>query len=206
MNRNVNMNLSGNTDEYSVLEFHTPKIEYTRSQLIDLGDAANSQKLNVNVNATKLLEHKIVSKSSANIDDLIGKRATEETVGKNLNDEFWSLATTNNQAVHPDSVTQETSESDYHATLAKAALDNRFVLPFNAKVDRWLNSGQNTSDYAHATCQAACLSSSLVVNNPSTFNANEASSTVSNRSAIRAKLLDKTARVKQNLRNLANNN
>lgn len=203
--KNKDMCSSGNTDEYSVLEFRNqtaPKQEYTRSQLIDLGSDAYAQRIDSNVVSPKLIEKQLVRNHSVKlIDKLDAKTATEQT----FNDEFWSKATTTNQNDHP----KQKFNSDYQAVLANATLDTRFVLPFNtnSKVDHWLNSGQNPSEYANAT--VGDLMDSLADSSDTAVGTNkpeESASTVSTKSAIRAKLLDKTAKVKQTLRNLTNNN
>lgn len=200
------MSSSGNTDEFSVLEFRnrtTPKKEYTRSELIDLGSDAYAQRIDPDVVSSKLIEKQLVRNNRPEkfIDKSGVKTATEQT----FNDDFWSKATTSNQNEHP----KQQFDSDYQAILANATLDNRFALPFNtnSKVDRWLKSGQNPSEYANATVSE--LMGSLTYSSDTAAGTNkpeESASIVSTKSAIRAKLLDKTAKVKQTLRNLTNNN
>lgn len=95
--------------------------------------------------------------------------------------------------------------ANLNVNMEKAA-DDLFDLPLNvnAKVDNWLNSTQ------HPTGPAASRPNPLggppIILYDSSNKMDETSSTVSNKSAIRAKLLDKTARVKQTLRNLTQNN
>lgn len=213
------MNSSGNTDEFSVLEFQPPKIEYTRSQLMDLdtGRAFAS-----NENASKMFESQLVRNSPRNAGILREKLV--DKIGQNFIDDFWSRAKANNQTTaaaagataFPPMTPNEIFDFDYQAALVQAATDDRFGLPnlldeaygnrSNSKVDRWLNTGRNSSEYAHATSRAEPASPAETFNlksaASSTIKADETSSTVSNHSAIRAKLLDKTAKVKQNLRKL----
>ena len=209
-NRN-DMNSSVNTDEYSVLEFQPQKIEYTRSQLMQM--AAKSP-LKMNENTTKIVENNLMRVEGGSANVSVDKGA----VGGNepsFNDDSWNKATTASHATnkYPEPMAHEFFGLDYQAALAKAATDDRFGLPFSAtsKVDRWLNSGQNPSEYAQATYKAEPTvqpvdSFDSRSNTLSTIKADETSSTVSNHSAIRAKLLDKTAKLKQNLRKLTNNN
>lgn len=208
--KNQDVYYPASVDEYSVLEFCNtmPKNEYTRSQLIDLeSNACGFSGDNDNV-VTKLSERDLVrNKAVKFIDKLRSKEAATDAAIKQvtqqlLNDDFWSKATTNNQNESHDS---ESLESDYQAVLTKASIDNRFVLPFSndSKVGRWLNSGQNPSEYADATVNEPVLASAKLsdANQP-----DESASALSAKSALRAKLLDRTAKVKQTLRNLTNNN
>lgn len=207
--KNRNVHSPASVDEYSVLEFRietTPKMEYTRSQLLDLGSNACALNIDNDELSTKLFEKNIVRDGPVKlIDKLNNKTATDAANEQKLNDDFWSKATTSNQNERQGSYSQEQTVSDYQAVLAKAALDNRFVLPFsnNSKVDRWLNSGQNPTEYAKATVNDSVLTSfdPTHANKP-----DESASTISTKSAIRAQLLDRTAKVKQTLRNLTNNN
>lgn len=207
----TNMNSSGNTDEFSVLEFQPQKIEYTRSQLMQM---APKSSLKLIENTTKIVENNLmrVEIGSANVS------VDKVAIGENepsFNDGSWNKTTTASHEInkYPEPMTHEFLDLDYQAALAKAATDDRFVLPFSAssKVDRWLNSGENPNEYAQATCKAESTVQSIDLldsksNTLSTIKADETSSTVSNHSAIRAKLLHKTAKLKQNLRKLANSN
>lgn len=201
-----NLNSSG---EFSMIEIQTPKIGYTRSQLMNLDNASVSsgKPLKLNDNSAKLFESKLQSMRNS---PAISTKPDEPA--QNFNDDFWSKATASNQPKFPDMTPQDTFDFDYHTALAKAATDDRFgMFSASAKVDHWLNSGRNSSEYAQATGHAESIVQpnekfDLNSNMSSTIKPDETSSMVSNQSAIRAKLLDKTAKVKQNLRKLTKNN
>lgn len=201
-----NLNSSG---EFSMIEVQAPKIGYTRSQLMNLDTTTVAGKpLKLNDNSTKLFESKLLSKRNSPAS--VGTKPDEPA--QSFNDDFWSKATAINQPKFPDMTPQDTFDFDYHTELAKAATDDRFgMFSASAKVDRWLNSGRNSSEYAQVTGHAESIVQpneklDLNSNMSSTNKPDETSSMVSNQSAIRAKLLDKTAKVKQNLRKLTKNN
>lgn len=85
-------------------------------------------------------------------------------------------------------------------------MDEPFQLPLHAdsKVDRWLNSGQNAIQYA--TASAEILPDPVFLNsNIQTQDNVSVVTDLSATSSIRSKLLDKTAKLKENLRNLTQN-
>lgn len=214
-NRN-DTNSSGNTDEFAVLE--SPKTEYTRSLLMNLGNPISSghQPLTTNENVTRSIDTKIWRN---NPNEFNWNDKTNET-GLNFNDDFWSNATERNREPFEslrynrpkgEPMLPSTSELNIHAAVRQAALIsdamNEQVIA-TAKVDRWLHSGLDPSEYAFRTeftAPQAKQQFDLTTNTSSTIKADEMSSTVSNQSAIRAKLLEKTAKVKQNLRKFSNN-
>lgn len=175
-----NMNSSGNTDDYSVLDFQkptTPKKEYSRSQLLGIGTNVSDQ--NIKVNDVNLFASKV-----ERINPKKTCEGSNHEVQQVFNDEFWSKVTT--------SIPDDERNSNFS--------DN------TQKVNNWLNSGQNPSEYANITGQAASVHSLAKTSDTATNKFDETTSMVSTKSAIRAKLLDKTAKVKQTLRNLTNNN
>lgn len=180
------MNSSGITDEFSVVEFHSPKIEYTRSQLMDLQSMSSGQTFKMNENVSKSVEANLKRKSSANVGAPIGKNKTEQSTA------------------FTDGIKGSEFESYYATAVAKLQME----ASVNRKVDHWLNSGQNPREYAQATddIEYAVGPAKTFDLKTNTAKADETSSTVSNQSAIRAKLLDKTAKVKQNLQKLTKNN
>lgn len=73
----------------------------------------------------------------------------------------------------------------------------------NAKVDRWLNSRETPNEYAKENADYVVVDYDNIC---MASKANETASVVSTKSELRSKLLDKTAKVKQTLRNLTQNN
>lgn len=183
--KSADLNSSAITDEYSILEFHTPKIEYTRSQLIDIGGLASGR------------HEEVINKSSNSNDDVLS------ALGQCLNEDFWQ-STKNSMEDQ-----QKIFDLAFEQTQSAPTLDDDKKTKNNAKVDRWLNSGQDPSEYANLTKWTGYddrQQGSLTEDTSGTLKADEVSSIVSNSSAIRAKLLDKTARVKNSLRKMTRNN
>lgn len=183
---------------------------YTRSQLIQLAsDARGAQSLESTETAQKLIERQIGRRASVSACDSLGMQAYEVQIGgepgQKLTDDFWSNVTTSaTQNTYDDLVQPETFNANFQTAFDDAQLD----LPCNAKVDRWLNAGPNpifSKDGRDSVAAPISRTSNTPVNNPTEYK-DDVASNVSTKSAIRSKLLDKTAKVKQTLRNLTNNN
>lgn len=226
MNRN-GMNLSPNSDEYSILDFQkqSPKTEYSRSQLIELGNAAHGHsKVAINPMEEDQLARLKLARSKprnvidsltkkGNVIDSLTKKAVTIEAKQNLNDNFWGTAKTTGRNATPETFAHKFDfEFDFQSAMAKAKMDDRFDLPFNtnSKVDRWLSSGQDPTEYATASAEfvADPIQIPYTKSASNDFKFNEDSSfvtDVSAKSAMRSKLLDKTAKLKQNLRNKTQN-
>lgn len=89
------------------------------------------------------------------------------------------------------------SVDQFNEEAVKAAMNRRFDISINSnsKVDRWLNSGQNSTDHDEIETKIIAI-----LNEQQHQNSDQASA-VSSASAMRSKLLDKTAKLKANLRN-----
>lgn len=166
------MNLSGVSDEYSVQNYDkkTTKKEYSRSQLVDLG---NNSECRSDVAFTEM---------SPRFQKILARRHHRpESNQKEFNDGRKTKTST-----------------------PVPKLDDKFDLfSANSKVDVWLNSGQNSWEYVTASADLVAGS----IPNSDQHKADDASviTESSAKSAIRSKLLDKTAKLKENLRNLAKN-
>lgn len=202
MNRTVPFSYG---DEYSMLDFskQTPKKEYTRSQLIEFGKDVHGQSFGTVENAKNLEKcsiFKLQRKQALNAIEKFNLTDECETDGakESFNDDFWNRA--------PNDNGRETIGTDF----SQDTLD--FTLSNESKVNRWLNTGQNPSKYANANCDfindPTEISDQTSIS-PFEFKPSETSSVVTDVSATsarRSKLLEKTAKVKQTLRNLTAHN
>lgn len=203
---------SGHSDEYSIEERDskklTPKKEYTRSQLLQLGSVTHGQTLESYQTAQKLVDKEIMRKNpclglSSKASDLVQDKVETNESGGNFNDDFWSKVTTTECTSYANYISPV--NIDAQITQAGTKLDDKYEVSFNtkAKVDNWLKSGQtpayNSYDYSNVAIGGTPLSTKNEHINV------ENASVVSTKSAIRSKLLEKTARVKETLQKLANN-
>lgn len=183
MNRN-DVNLSGNSDEYSVLDFQkqSTKREYTRSQIIEFGNVP--------------LDHCTVALNPKKKDELARSSLKKRTA-------FGLMI---------DAPKENTSTDRKEKNLLKKKQDTfEYEFPINAdsKVDRWLNSGHNPTEHATESDNLAAdpiqISDLATATNDFKFADSSLMTDVSTKSSLRSKLLDKTAKLKENLRNKTQN-
>lgn len=191
---------SGHSDEYSIGERDsrklTPKKEYTRSQLLQLGNVTHGQTLESYQTAQKLVDKEIMRKNPC-----IGLPSNES--GGNFNDDFWSKVTTTDCTTYANYISPV--NIDAKITQAGPKLDDKYEVSFNtkSKVDNWLKSGQTPVQNNYDFSNVAVVGAPLSTKNEQIDVEN--ASVVSTKSAIRSKLLEKTAKVKETLQKLANN-
>lgn len=175
----------GGKDEQS------PKIEYSRSQLMNLGHRAQRDDEKSMQQLIKGLEQKQIMRSQK----MASKPRTKAP--PHLNDNFTGL-----EAQSPETYLPASAKINHYSN---EQVDDKPDLSFsaNAKVDRWLNSGEIPNEYAKESAEYVVVD---YANLGMTSKAIETASNVSTKSEIRSKLLDKTAKVKQTLRNLTQNN
>lgn len=200
---------SGHSDEYSIEECDSQKLtskkEYTRSQLLQLGNVSRGQTLESNQTAQKLVDKKIMRKNPCIglSSDLVHDKVETNESGGNFNDDFWSKVTTTDCTTYANYVSPANIETQM--TQAGAKLDDKYEISFNtkSKVDNWLRSGQTPVYNNYEYSNVAVVGAPLPTKNEQIDVEN--ASVVSTKSAIRSKLLEKTARVKETLQKLANN-
>lgn len=101
---------------------------------------------------------------------------------------------------------EQLTRSQNKCSVLDELMEGQFQLPLHAdsKVDRWLNSGENATKYATASAEIR----PDPLHFDSEVQAKDNVSVVTEMSAtssMRSKLLDKTAKLKENLRNLTQN-
>lgn len=229
MNRNETSSLSdGHSDEFSMLDSQkqTPKNEYTRTQLMELRHnettdiiekAKNmriSERILRNNAAKKLADPKCGPAKGKMITAKCGPVVRETPNEPNV-DDFWSKATTSNRnAAAADQKDDSTLDFDLPNPWAKSGFDDPTDFSFgsNVKVDNWLNAGRGEMPTQFSQCDDFSIEPSnqsnplLFSNERKLTETSSLVSDVSTKSALRSKLLDKTAKLKQTLSNLKQQN
>lgn len=183
---------SGHTDANFVLE-QMPKKQYTRAQLVHLGSLARDESIGKDDTARKLVDKDIIR--GAPFLDIPGFDDYDH------NEDILSKAATTSRIQYAP---PKSSELDYANFDPIPKQDAKYDLPFStkSKVDQWLNNGP----YPNYTDNQDSVAAAMGMNKPIECKDDENASCVSTKSAIRSKLLDKTIKVKQTLRKIANNN
>lgn len=195
MNKN-DMNSSGNTDA------HSPKKQYTRSELIDLESNASDQ--NINVDNVNIFESQLKRENVANIAKTSIEKSAEHGAAQMFDDDFWSKATTNKASGSPNLSPQKPYDDDFQTVLADAMKDTK---PFSttSKVENWLNSRQNPRQYTNANGRTVSVVSEedqidTAMNMPPACKSDETDSMVSTQSDKRKHLMYKTQELKHTIR------
>lgn len=221
MNRKDSNSLSGHSDyNLSMVDnqMQTQKTEYTRSQLIEFGQMSRDQTVDMVEKAKNMkICDRIIRKNANNmVEKLVDPKVVPAPKDKKMEanfDDFWSMATTDNRNVGQKHQMLDDFSFDFEMgnrwPKSHSNYPSDSSLNTNAKVDSWLKTGQD-----HATQYSQNVD---IFNEPSTqsktptneYKRTETASLVSDVSTtsdIRSKLLDKTAKLKQTLSNLKQQN
>lgn len=187
----------------------TPKNEYTREQLLelrheetfDMVEKAKNMKI-----AERIIQKNAAKRLTVPKDGPNKIVAANQQKHKEPNaDDFWSKATTSNQNAAATAANRKDNPADGYQLAnpwAKSNLDDPTGFSFGAKVGSWLRTGQDFPT------QFSC-GDDIPIEPSIERKRSETSSLVSDmssKSALRSKLLDKTAKLKQTLSNLKQQN